>query len=481
MLDQFARQNRWWLDASLIAQDRHLLRMRAVPLTWEPALPFDAQRDAVYTVRGPRQVGKSTLLKRHVASLLANGWPPRHILFLDVELAGIEKAPDLVAALRAYLDAERALLDPTPPRLVVLLDEVSRVHNWAGGLRGLIDNDELRGVTLIATGSHTRDLREGGERLPGRRGGGSELDLVLLPLSFREYVGLVEPALPLPDRLQLLDGSALAHGAAQRIGIRPRLGALFRRYLATGGFLMSLNDEVATGGIRSETFDLHRAAISGEFTRAGLRERYLREVVGWLASHLGQEFDARGIAADTDIGSKDTAQHYVEMLVASYMLLVSYRANDPHDPAPAFRSPRKAHPMDPLIWHLLRAWAAADPDPWLAVQSSLRDPSATGHLVESVLTVHLRRAFGERVFYWRPGREREVDFVVAVPGTPVRYGEAKYQARVRPRDAAAVASLGGGFMATLAADGWLAPGVYAIPAAELLVLLDSPSLAPARP
>src|SRR5437762_8169691 len=105
MFDQFARQNRWWLEPSAIATDRHLVRLRASPLQWAPELPFEFGRDAIYTLRGPRQVGKSTVLKRQVESLLASGWPPQHVLYLDVELAGLEKARDLVAALRAFLDS----------------------------------------------------------------------------------------------------------------------------------------------------------------------------------------------------------------------------------------------------------------------------------------------------------------------------------------------------------------------------------------
>src|SRR5712692_7510360 len=107
MIEHFVRQNRWWNSPSDVSNDRHLRRLREVPLAWTPPLPFNFDRDAVYTVRGPRQVGKSTVLKRQVASLLDRGWEPRHVLYLDVELAGIERARDLTDALRAYLDFVR--------------------------------------------------------------------------------------------------------------------------------------------------------------------------------------------------------------------------------------------------------------------------------------------------------------------------------------------------------------------------------------
>jgi len=257
--------------------------------------------------------------------------------------------------------------------------------------------------------------------------------------------------------------------------------ALFTHYLATGGFLVALNDEAQRGEIRPETFQLYREAIVGEFTRAGLRESYLREVVNWVAGHLGQEFDARGIAADTDIGSKDTAQNYVEQLVATYVISVFYRTPSLECPAAAFRAPKKIHALDPLFWHLIRGWAASDPDPWPASLASLVLPHEVGHLVESVVAVHLRRAFGDRVFYWRPDERREIDFVVARQSEPVALAEVKYQTRIDPSDLRQLVRAGGGIVASRDTETDLADEqIYVLPAAELLALLDAPSLAPVR-
>lgn len=483
-LDQLARQNRWWTEPGAIGWDRHLQCAAESPFEWIPALPFTFDRDAVYTLRGPRQVGKSTVLKRQIRELLLTGWPARRILYLDVELAGLERGRDLVEALRNYLDSARSNASTgagakSPERLAIFLDEVSRVDQWAGALRGLIDNDELRGATVVATGSHTRDLREGGERLPGRRGGGSELDLELLPLSFREYVALVEPELALPAPLTSLREEALRENSLARAASRPRLDELLRRYLLTGGFLTAINDAAVHEKVRAETFDAYRAAIVGEFTRAGLRESYLREVVNWVTSHLGQEFDARGLAADTDIGSKDTARSYVDNLVACYAALVSYRTPSLEAPSPAFRSPKKLHPIDPLLWHLLRAWAASDPDPWPAVERTFERPAEVGHLVESVVMVHLRRAYGDRVYYWRPDERRELDFVVAQEES-VWKGEVKYQSRIDARDGQVLKRAGGGVLVTLDSERQIDESVYALTAADLLSRLDAPALAAAR-
>lgn len=111
---------------------------------------------------------------------LAADWPPRTILHLDIELAGLERARDLIEALREFLDSARSPTAEVPERAAIFLDELTRVDNWAGG-------------------------------------------------------------------------------------------------------------------IRAETLQAYREAIVGEFTRAGMRESYLREVINWVARHLGQEFDYRDV------------------------------------------------------------------------------------------------------------------------------------------------------------------------------------------
>ena len=490
MLDQFARQNRWWLDAAGVERDRHLRQLAQASIRWEPPLPFRFDRDAIYTLRGPRQVGKSTILKRQIAALLADGWPAHAILYLDVELAGLETARDLIEALRAYIDSERSRTTAgASPRLAILLDEVTRVQDWAGAARGLVDNDELLDVTLVATGSHTTDLRRGGERLPGRRGGGQELDLECLPLSFREYVQLSEPELRLPPPVDSFTPDKLRVSRHDRALITSRLEPLFERYLLAGGFLTALNDVARHTQVMAETFQGYREALAGEFTRAGLRETYLRELIDWLSHHLGQELDYRGIAADTDIGSKDTARHYLDHLVDVYTAVLIHRTTSTTSPGPAFRSPRKVHPIDPLFWHLIRAWAASDPDPWPSAVETMTRGEEVGHIVESVVTVHLRRTFGDRVYYWRTSDGREIDAVIAARGArraeTTEGGsdlvEVKYQRQVDSRDARALIMAGGGVLVSRALDGDLGDGtVYALPAADALLLLDAPALAPAH-
>ena len=268
--------------------------------------------------------------------------------------------------------------------------------------------------------------------------------------------------------------------------IRPSLASLLERYLLGGGFLTALNDIIRDDRIRAETYDSYREGITGEFTRADLRESYLREIVDWSSRHLGQELDYSGIAATTEIGSKDTARRYLDQLTEAYVAILMHQTRSLTAPAPAFRSPKKLHPLDPLFWHLIQSWAANDPDPWPSAVETMTRSAEVGHLVESVLATHLTRAFGDRIFYWRTRAGHELDFVIA----PIGAGSAdqapalielKYQRQVTEHDARMLATEGGGVLVSRSYDGNLADGaVHAIPAADALMLLDAPSLAPSR-
>jgi predicted AAA+ superfamily ATPase len=94
-----------------------------------------------------------------------------------------------------------------------LLDEATYLKDWERGLKIVADEGKLKKATLIATGSHTAGIRNGGEPREikrrtslensmrvlshgaGRRGRDEHLDLMLLPLSFRRFLMARNPAL----------------------------------------------------------------------------------------------------------------------------------------------------------------------------------------------------------------------------------------------------------------------------------------------
>lgn len=482
------RDNPWWQRAELIRDDPDLARLREKSIRYEHPIPFDLEVDAVYTLRGPRQVGKSTLLKRVIARLLTEeGVEPRRVLYFDVEGAGIGDARRLTDELDEFLEWARPVVGGE--RIYLLLDEVTGVPDWGTFVRVLYRRGRLKDTTVIVTGSHALDLRRGSEMAPGRRGEerGIALDWLMRPLGFREYVEAhgESPGAPrgLLPTLDPGDPRAAHESAAELMLQGDRLRSLFQRYLLTGGLPHAFTAEHDSGRIPVTIYRLFRDAMVGQMRRAGHREGLFLEILSWSGeSRLGREFSWRDIAAETEVGSKDTARSYVEDAEAMFLWHVFYRTKDHGRPRPALRSPKKLYPADPFAWHSLMSWAHRESDPWAAAVQGLTDPARVGELVEAVVADHLRRVAGRDCFYLRSARgEQEIDFVFLTSQGPA-FMEVKYRRHLRDSDSRHLRALGGGILATLDHLAWdEAANITSIPVPLLLSGLEGAgSMVPAE-
>ncbi len=99
---------------------------------------------------------------------------------------------ELANILECYLQNARKTLPKQ--RLYLFIDEVSSVKDWQKGIKHLWDMGLLENCSVILTGSHSLDIRNASERLPGRRGSVKDvLDKILLPMKFTEYVETKKP------------------------------------------------------------------------------------------------------------------------------------------------------------------------------------------------------------------------------------------------------------------------------------------------
>jgi predicted AAA+ superfamily ATPase len=178
-------QNPWWRKPEDILQDKRIVTLSKSKVCWVPRIKhsFDFDSDAVYTLRGPRQVGKTTLLKDIIKDLIDQKVPPRNIFYFTCDLIDNPKA--LADTIAAYLDSVRP---DKKQRAYLFIDEVSSVKDWQKAIKFLADKDSLTLTTLILTGSHTLDIKKASEKLPGRRGESKDLlDKIMLPMKFAEY------------------------------------------------------------------------------------------------------------------------------------------------------------------------------------------------------------------------------------------------------------------------------------------------------
>jgi len=161
-IDHLRLQNPWWSDPLLIESDDYVRTFDGSKCKWIPTLGIDTEKDVIYSLRGPRQVGKTTYIKVLIRNLIRDGVDPRDILYLHSEIFVNWK--ELLGSLNYYLR------NICRGRAYIFIDEISAVDRWPRALKYLYDVGELRNSFLLVCGSHAMDVIRGIELLPGRRG-----------------------------------------------------------------------------------------------------------------------------------------------------------------------------------------------------------------------------------------------------------------------------------------------------------------------
>ena len=188
----FIDQNPWWRNPLSIEEDRHIAIWKNSRVPSDPRVRyrFKWDRDAIYTLRGPRQVGKTTLLKQMIRDLLSKV-DSKRVFYHTCDL--VDNPKNLTDVVAGYVDAVRV---DTKERLFIFLDEISSIRDWQRGIKHLVDVGKMQNTTAILTGSHTIDIKRAIEKLPGRRGEVDDaIDKILIPMKFSEYVETLSPEL----------------------------------------------------------------------------------------------------------------------------------------------------------------------------------------------------------------------------------------------------------------------------------------------
>lgn len=380
----------------------------------------------MFTVRGPRQVGKTTLLKQLAQRLVVEAhWEPRRIVYYSLDLVD---DPDTITEL--VREVKAAAPGVQEGRWCFLIDEITTVPRWRATIKYLWDNDiaGIRDDILVLSGSSATDLRREAERLPGRRGAGH--DLVLLPLSFREFLGVVEPAilpnvtLKRPQDLLTADGEKAVRTAAFATDqLRVRL----EQYAQVGGFPAAVADLLRSNGVTDQTMSALWSIVVGDIDRWDRNRVKALRLLGRVVESLGSPMSWHSLAEDMDVHSQ-TAEKYVNYLADAFLLFVVYFRERSGQSQP--RKEKKVFGIDPLILRI----------PHHVEGSALPQlPAVVEDLVGAALLRLCERDLAEAfrdpqsLCYWKSSRQKEIDFLAGY--RPHEFAvEVRYQRRVKPAD-----------------------------------------------
>ncbi|MDZ7261034.1 MAG: ATP-binding protein [candidate division KSB1 bacterium] len=416
-------QNPWWEGVERINEDLYLKRLTALPFQYQPTAitPEDLMSSGVMTLRGPRQVGKTTLLKLLIRQLLQQGHPPQNIFYFTTELVANEK--ELFDIFKSYLDFA------PEGKHFVFFDEITTVPRWEYAIKHIIDIGLGENVLFILTGSSSFDLRRGGERLPGRRQV-PEPDRVLLPLSFRQYC-LMQDFKEL-ESINLREWQESILQALPKLRIFfPKIQSYFKEYLLHGGFLIAMADFLQQRMITQPTLETYRTVVISDFEKLRKDRIILRNIIRHLLDTLSTPISWNGLARDLGSISGNTVKEYVQLLADSYLLYILEFLEKGRQ-QPNVRKNKKLFPYDPLIYQIFANIAGREINSSLEFESKKIEGLVGSALIRNT-EGELFQGFASlgSTFYWRSAYGKEIDFVVLWNEEEIPI-EVKYQTHVSP-------------------------------------------------
>jgi predicted AAA+ superfamily ATPase len=432
------RQNPWWREGDWERQDRLLTAAAQAPFSYDPRPLAGVAPGNVFTLLGPRRVGKSTAVKVAIRELIEAGYPPQRIVYYSCDL--LEHARELAGLLTGVYDeaSDGGLLAGPDRPFYIFLDEVQGIPGWQQAIKSLHDTHRLAADCVVLTGSSSRDLRTGSDLLPGRRGRTLDRDRRLLPMSFRAFAQALAPDVLLPDAgftpLDLVEAHR-ADSPVRKALERPRVTAalgdlvdLFEQYARVGGFPGAVADYARTRDVQASTLLEMWDVVRGDLNRYyQVRDPTIPlKVLERLALNLASPVSWQKVAREADVDVK-TVQAYVELFSDAHLFLVVHRWEQGTF---ARRADKKVYPLDPLVAHLAAVVNGRDrfaPDPTRAVESLL----AVGLFRATEAETFAAFGVQQGVLYYRTSTNREIDFLVGSSRAPF---ESKYADSVDRRD-----------------------------------------------
>ena len=430
--------NPWWKDSNKIYDDKKIREWEESAIKFIPRLKYMIKYDflpdntVVYTMRGPRQVGKTTLVKLQIKDFLENGVSPWNILYYSLDLASTRQ--DVVDVIQTYM--RMSSRQRGDRRSYLFLDEVSSVDDWQKGIKWLVDGDKLRNCTVMATGSQAINLKNATERLPNRKGTIQDsYDKILLPMKFVEYASLLnEDVGRLVLELQLLDNDQRRDiflkllrqeidGKIDKIAAyQNELNELLYGYMLTGGTPQVINEKITTGIISESVYTNYLDGITGSWGELGKNEVLLRQFGGAVIKSYGSHISWNNLSKESALGSPNTATDYALTLHDLFVLSIIHHYGTDNK-TPMIQKDKKVYFHDPFFLHIFHGWINPKSNFKVSLQY-VEDEENQSKIVEGIVADHLIRLsfalsskkqtfnYFNHVFYWKDDKNREVDFVL---------------------------------------------------------------------
>jgi hypothetical protein len=410
-IEILASKNVWWKGKEYLEkEDEDYKKWKSRKVRWIPELIEKIHLDpfSLHFILGPRQVGKTTLIKLLIKKILEEGGvrEPKAIFYFRCD--ELKDYKELKEILDAYLELRKSM---GINNSYIFLDEITFPKEWFRTIKGLIDDGVFKKDVLVLTGSTSLEIKKETEYFPGRRGKGK--NFFLFPLSFREFVKVKNKKLfeklP-PEKLKNFKDKEIKEKAVKAMPYIKELNEMLKNYFEIGGFPLAINSFSEFGHVTEEVLQTYISWIINDITKVGRSSETAREIIKVLLTKIPSTISWESIAKEITIKSPKTVNFYTKMLKNMFVLNISYHL-EPNKMLIEFAKNKKIHFSDPLFYKIFEEWCI--------VKISEKE----NKIAENCLASHLSRS--QEVFYWK--NNTEIDCVIrkdnSLTGFEVKFGK----------------------------------------------------------
>ncbi len=195
--------NPWWddpewhkkdLDIDIVLRSGIERRVRyRFRNKWVSPLLTSENAWGIRVIRGPRRIGKTTLMKLLIKDAIELGLNPKSIVYISLDNVDLKEAVE-----KGRISLRKMLRELIMKRLekygraLIIIDEATFYDKWAITIKNLVDEHVIGPKTLVlVTGSYSLELSQAKRELEGRMGvlNGDDIgQRFLYPMRFVEFI-----------------------------------------------------------------------------------------------------------------------------------------------------------------------------------------------------------------------------------------------------------------------------------------------------
>lgn len=458
-ISKIAEQNPWWkFGKEFVDFDKTMKKYLEAPVKFERK-DIDLATSNIYAIHGPRQVGKTTEIKKKILKLIKEKVDPDSICYFSCDF--LVSRIELRKVLDFFLDklAEHK-------KVYIFLDEINFVKDWVPEIKGIADGGKFDRVVILFTGSpfgvkvHTHELV--GRNIEGNR-------YFIKSLSFRDFALQIceqkykhltlDPSLktelkilPLNLRNNCIDLEKPIEKALpifrKILKFSKSLNLLFDIYLKTGGFPAVINNYFRNikrkERVEKEFYERFLELVTKDALKQGKSDRIMQQVISGIIKKFGSRYDFRGLTEEIEEPiSHPTIADYLRLLEDNFLINLFY-SYDFSKKSIRYKGAKKVYFTDPFVFHAFNSWLYGKSG-YVFSEEFLVNESNASLLVENIVCNHLARIKEvpvikppDRFLWFYYDIRKELDFVYQRENGKYLGIEVKFKPRVSFKDASMV-------------------------------------------